>query len=167
MFRRAAVLIFVLGLPLGAVFGKDAAKVSVAIHNGSTASFHYTLKVDDKIVDSSVGRGPLVYVHGKSQIVPGLEEAMAGLKAGDKKHVTVSADKGYGPIIPDAFQNVPKSSFRNSKNLKVGGTVTGQYGGRPVQATILGMDKKNVVLDLNHPLAGKTLDFDVEVIQVQ
>lgn len=137
------------------------------IQNGSTVTIHYTLTVENKVVDSSVGKTPLVYVQGSGQIIPGLEEKLAGAKPGDKKRVTVPPEKGYGPVNPDAFQNVPKKSFHNYKNLKVGSLVTGNLGGRPVHATVMMMDDKNVVLDLNHPLAGKTLQFDVQVVDVK
>ncbi len=140
---------------------------SSTVHHGSTVSLHYTLTVDQKVVDSSVGRSPLTYIQGSSQIVTGLEEQLAGLKKGDKRRITVSPDKGYGPIFPDAYQNVPRKSIPNSKKLKVGDVVTGQFEGGPVRATILDLDKKNVALNLNHPLAGKTLEFDVEVVNVK
>ncbi len=161
---KVCLLALTAGLFCG---GKAGAMEKFAIQKGSTVTIHYTLKVDRKMVDSSIDREPLTYVQGLGQIVPGLEEQLIGLNQGDKKHVTVSPDKGYGPIYPDAFQNLPRKTFKNSKSLKVGDVVTGQFNGGPVRATIQDIDRKNVSLNLNHPLAGKILEFDVEVVKVK
>ena len=128
---------------------------------------NYTLTVDSKVVDSSQGREPLTYVQGAGQIIPGLEEKMKGLKKGNKKRITVSPGNGYGFVNPDAYQNVSRKSFKNIKELKIGTIVNGQMKGRPVQAKVISIDKENVILDLNHPLAGKTLQFDIEVLEIK
>ena len=165
-FRQT--FLFHLGFTLGLFCVQDVnAGEQFVIQNGSTVTIHYTLNVDNKVVDSAIGRNSLTYVQGSGQIIPGLEEQLKDLKQGDKKHITLLPNKGYGPIDSEAFQNVPRKSFRNLKSLKIGGVVTGRYQGKPVQATILAIDKKNVVLDLNHPLAGKTLEFDVEVLEIK
>ena len=158
-----------LGLAFGCFCPDAGAGRNITVQAGRTVTVHYTLTVDHKVVDSSRGRAPLRYVQGMNQVIPGLEEQMLNLKQGDKKHFTVPPEKAYGAVNQEAFQNVPKSAFPNPKELKVGGIVTGQFKNdkNPVRATILGMDKKNVVLDLNHPLAGKTLEFDVEVARVE
>ncbi len=128
---------------------------------------HYTLTVDGKIVDSSVGKSPLLYTQGAKQIIPGLEEKLAGLKAGDKTQVRVSPEKGYGKMNPEAVQRVPRAALKDIKGLKVGSVVTGQSGNRPVQAKVRAIAKETVTLDMNHPLAGKTLNFDVEIVAVK
>jgi len=140
---------------------------SPVIGQGSTVKFHYTLKVEGAVVDSSANREPLTYVHGSGKIVPGLESEMLGLKKGDKKNVSVSPEKGYGMSDPKAIQKVPKSAFKNTKELKVGSQVSGQSGGRNFQAKIEAIGKTDITLNFNHPLAGKTLNFDIEVIEVQ
>ena len=136
------------------------------IQNGSKVKFHYTLKVDGKLVDSSSGGTPMEYVHGSGQIVPGLEEQMAGLKAGDKKQVTVLPEKGYGPFNPKAIQKVSKKAIQNAKDLKVGSVLSGKAGDRPFRAIVKAISKDELTLDLNHPLAGKTLNFDIEIVEV-
>ena len=136
------------------------------IQKGSQVSIHYTLTVDGKVIDSSVGKQPLTYVQGSGQIIPGLDEEMLGMKAGMKKHVKVPPEKGYGLVDPEAIQKVPKSSFQDAKALKVGMTVNGQSGDHPMQAKVTAISSKYVTLNLNHPLAGKTLNFDVEVVEV-
>ena len=137
------------------------------IQNGSTITIHYSLTVEGKVVESSVGKKPFTYIQGKSQIFPALEEQLKGLKRGDKKHVTITQEKGYGQVDPDAYQTVPRKSFKNYKTFKVGTTVTGQFNGKPINATIIAIDGKNFILDLNHPWAGKTLQYDVEVVDIK
>lgn len=137
------------------------------IQAGSQVKFNYTLRVDGQVVDSSEGREPLSYVQGRGDIIPGLEEEMAGLKAGDKKQVSIAPEKGYGTHNPQAVQKVPKANFGEAKGLKVGDLVRGQAGGREFRARVTEIGAKDVTLDLNHPLAGKTLNFDVEVVEVQ
>lgn len=137
------------------------------IRNGDTVKIHYTLRVDGDVVDSSSGREPLSYVQGSGQIIPGLEEQLQGLKSGDKKSVQVPAEKGYGVHDPAAVQKVPKASFANAEQVHVGEVVQGRSGNDVFQATVTGVSESDVTLDLNHPLAGKTLAFDVEVVDVQ
>jgi len=104
--------------------------------------------------------------HGVGQIIPGLEEGLEGLKAGAKKEITVAPEKGYGVRNEDAVQNVPKSAFQGAEELTVGELVMGSTGGRSFQAKIVAISDQDVMLDLNHPLAGKTLHFSVEVVSV-
>lgn len=137
------------------------------IEAGKTVQVNYTLTVDGKMVDSSnVSGSPLTYIAGSGQIIPGLDEALMGLKKGEKKQVTVAPEKGYGPVNPNALQKIPKKQFSDPKILKVGERVSGNSGGRPVQATIVAIGKTDVTMDFNHPLAGKTLNFDIEVVDV-
>lgn len=90
-----------------------------------------------------------------------------GLKAGDKKSVVVEAKDGYGEHNPDAVQKVPRSAFKNADTLKIGSIVGGKVGGQDFEAIVVAVDAKEITLDLNHPLAGKTLNFDVEVVDVK
>jgi len=135
--------------------------------HGTTVKFHYTLTVDGKQIESSVGKEPLSATLGSGQIIPGLEEALANMKAGDKRSVTIAPEKGYGPYHDEGVQKVPKTAFKDMPGLKVGMMVTGQSNGRTFQARVKTVGDKDITLDLNHPLAGKTLNFDVEVVSVQ
>lgn len=158
-----------VSLPLALLcFGAGGLKAAglPEIQKGSEVTFHYQLTVDSKLVDSSPAGSPLTYVQGSGQMIPGLEEQMKGLKKGSKKKFSVPPEKGYGPVNPQAFQNVPLKSFRKAKGLKVGTIVSGKFSGSPIQARVIAIEDKNVTLDLNHPLAGKTLQFDVEVLKV-
>lgn len=159
-------LILAMGLMMGWSQMSFAKGIPV-IQEGSTVSFHYTLAVENKVRDSSLGKTPVSYVQGTHQIITGLEEKMVGLKKGDKKHITVKPEKGYGLIDPLAFQVVPISTIKNSKDLKVGQILTGQYNGSPVKAKVMEIGKKEITLDVNHPLAGKILEFDIEIIEIK
>ena len=139
---------------------------SSTIQKGSTVQIDYTLTVDGHVVDTSIGKKPLMFVEGSGQIIPGLDTALMGLKAGDKKQVVVPPAQGYGLEDPKAFVKVPKKSFKNAATLKVGSTVSGSQGGRRFQAVVSAVGNKNITLDFNSPLAGKTLNFDVTIVSV-
>ncbi len=137
------------------------------IKEGSTVKVHYTLAVDGETVETSRGREPLTYVQGAKQVLPALEDSLEGLSEGDKASVELPPEKAYGPWSAEALQEVPKESFRDPDTLKVGSTVEGKTSqGKPFQATVAKVGEEHVTLDLNHPLAGKTLKIDVEVVEV-
>ncbi|MDR1684595.1 MAG: peptidylprolyl isomerase [Elusimicrobiota bacterium] len=137
------------------------------IKDGSKVSINYTLLVDGRVADASEGRGPLEYVQGAGQIIIGLERALLGLKEGDKKSVDVTAKEAYGEINPEAKRRVPKTSIQNIDSLKVGDVVGASSGGQAFRTVISSIDNNEVELDFNHPLAGKDLHFDVEVVAVK
>jgi len=137
------------------------------IQNGSKVQIHYTLTVDGEEVESSRGGEPLSYVHGKGQIIPGLEEELAGLGPGEKKKIRVTPEKAYGEHDPNALQEVPKTALPEPEQIELGMTVSGRTkDGRTLQARVTGIADDKIILDLNHPLAGKTLDFQVEAVAV-
>ncbi len=136
------------------------------IKEGSKVSVHYTLTVEDAVVDSSNGQDPLSYTQGAGEIIPGLEAALAGLKEGDKKDVTIPPEKGYGSHSPEAIKKVPRESFQDADKLEVGSVVNGQVQGQNFRASVIALETDSVTLDLNHPLAGKTLNFQVEIVTV-
>lgn len=132
------------------------------------AYFHYTLTNDaGEVLDSSNGREPLPYLHGKGNIVPGLEKALAGKKAGDKLDVVVAPEEGYGPHIDSLVQVVPKSAFQGVENLEPGMQFQAESNMGPVSVVVTNVDGENVTVDGNHPLAGETLHFSVEITQVR
>ena len=137
------------------------------IKDGSNVKIHYTLTVDGDKVDSSEGNEPLSYVQGQAQIIPGLEKELAGMAAGESKQVEISPEEGYGEVNQELIQTVPRTAFQDPENLQVGGRVRGQSGDTPFIATIKDITDEGITLDLNHPLAGKTLNFDVQIVEVQ
>jgi FKBP-type peptidyl-prolyl cis-trans isomerase SlyD len=145
-----------------------APDASAAIQTGSSVSLEYTLKDEaGKVLDSNKGKTPLTFTHGQRQIIPGLERELIGLHAGDEKQVVVKPEDAYGPVIPNAQTEVPKDVIPK-EGLKVGTTLMARSGSGDVRPVVVKEIKENtVVLDLNHPLAGKTLFFDVKVLDVE
>ncbi len=138
------------------------------IENKRVVSFHYTLTNEaGKELESSRGRDPMAYLHGAHNIIPGLEKAMAGKGAGDQFQVTLPPAEAYGERNPSNIQRIASKHFRNPRGLQPGQLVSLQTreGERP--AVIVKVGRFNVDVDANHPLAGQTLTFDVEVIDVR
>ncbi len=137
------------------------------IATGSKVKIHYTLKVSGEIVDTSTGRDPLEYQHGQGMLVPGVEAGLEGAKPGDKKSLTITAKDGYGETDPELILTAPREAFAQMPDLKVGATVRASGPDGDFRALVLEIAEATVKLDLNHPLAGKTLDFDIEVVAVE
>lgn len=138
-----------------------------SVSTGMQVSLEYTLRVDGDVFDSNVGGTPLVFVQGTGQIIPGLEKELVGMTAGESKHVTVSPEEGYGPLNPNAFVKITREQLPQDGEPEVGQLLQGtDPQGQPFQAKIHEISDEDVMLDLNHPLAGKTLNFEVKVISV-
>ena len=136
------------------------------INNGAKVKFDYTLTVDGKVADTSAGRGPLEYTHGAGQIIVGLEEELANMNVGDKKTVQIKAEKAYGPVLQEAIKRVPKEAIQNANQLKIGDMVGASNAGHTFRAVVKEITDKEIVLDFNHPLAGKDLTFEVEIKEI-
>lgn len=140
---------------------------TMTVSEGKEVSLEYTLRLENKeVIDSNVGKQPLTFTQGSQQIIPGLERELVGLAKGDTKKVTVSPEDGYGKVDPKAFQEVEKEKIP-AEAQKVGAQLQGKdASGRVFRTTVKEIKEKTVVLDFNHPLAGKTLLFDVKVLKV-
>jgi FKBP-type peptidyl-prolyl cis-trans isomerase SlyD len=137
------------------------------IEDNATVQIEYSLTVDDVVVDSTGDTDSLTYIHGQGQIPPGLERELSGMKAGDEKNITVRPEDGYGEVDPRALVEVPKEHLPPDMNPETGMIMQGRGpDGRAFTATVRQVGDENVTLDLNHPLAGKTLQFQVKVVQV-
>ncbi len=138
------------------------------IEDGSTVSLEYTLKLDDgSTAETNVGGKPLKYQQGRSQLFPALERQLAGLKVNDTKQVTLTAAEGYGPVNPDAFQEVKRDRVPEHAH-EAGAQLVAQDGaGRKRVATVREVKEDSILLDLNHPLAGKNLHFDVRILAIE
>jgi FKBP-type peptidyl-prolyl cis-trans isomerase 2 len=143
-------------------------EVVMSIAQGSKVAIEYTLTLgDDRVVDTNVGGQPLQYTQGAGQIIVGLERALEGKKQGDSVQVEVAPEHGYGPVVQEAIIEVSKEELPENAR-QVGLQVQGQTpDGQKVQAQVVEMGEETAVLDFNHPLAGKTLHFDVKILQVQ
>ena len=138
------------------------------IEKNRVVTFNYTLRDDQgAVIDTSNGRAPLIYLHGKGNIIPGLERALVGKAVGDKLDVTVAPEQGYGPRDERLVQIVTRAKFGDVANLAPGMQVraSGPQGARLV--TVVRVDRDFVTVDGNHPLAGRTLHFSVEVAAVR
>lgn len=138
------------------------------VEDDVVVSIDYTLSVDGEIIDTSEEEGPLEFLQGHGNIIPGLEKAMYGLKPGDTQNVTVTPEQGYGEYDPEAILDVSRSEFPKEIPLKPGVEleVTDQEGDMQF-AKIISVSKGEVKLDFNHPLAGKTLEFVVTVTELR
>lgn len=138
------------------------------VDDGKVVSMHYTLHVDGKVIDSSEGGEPLQFIQGMGHIIPGLEHELYDMEVGQSKNVVVQAKDGYGEADEDAFMDVPRESFPANVPLTKGTELElRDQSGHPVYARIDQVSDKNVRLDMNHPLAGKELHFDVKIAGVR
>ena len=131
--------------------------------------FAYTL-TDDKaqVLDRSSEKEPLIYLHGGDAIIPGLETALEGKRAGESFNVRVAAADGYGEHDDDLVQNVPRDMFEGDDTVKIGTQFeTSDDDGETRVVTVTGVDADNVTVDGNHPLAGMPLNFAVTVVDVR
>jgi FKBP-type peptidyl-prolyl cis-trans isomerase SlyD len=139
------------------------------VGKGSVVSIDYKLHLGDgQVIDASGPGDPLVYLHGEGQIVPGLEQALEGLRTGDVRKVVVPPADGYGDADPGGLQEVPRTAFPPDLQPEVGQELVAQGPqGEPVPFVVREVRLETVLIDLNHPLAGKTLHFDVTVTEVR
>lgn len=150
------------------LFAQSPAKGKAVVQAGSRVSFDYTLTDENgKVIDTSKGREPMTYIHGQGQIIPGLEKEMAGMAVGAGKKVKIKPEDAYGPVDPRAFQEVPKEQLPPGA-LKVGTMLTAQGPqGESIPVRVHEIKEKSVVMDFNHPLAGKTLSFDIKITEIK
>jgi len=141
---------------------------SLKIADGQVVSLEYTLHVDGQVVDTSEGHGPLEFIQGTGNIIPGLERELYGLVIGDNKKVSVAPLDAYGEMDPEAYIDVPRSEFPDNIPLEKGIEIqVRDQAGHPMSARIDSVTDESIKLDFNHPLAGKTLDFDVTIVGVR
>ncbi len=131
-------------------------------------SINYTLTDHtDTVLDSSAGGDPLVYIHGLGHLIPGLESALAGKAAGDSLKVTVAPQDAYGLRNETLKQTVPRDRFEPGADIHVGMRFQSPTDDGVEVVTVIHLDDQSVTVDANHPLAGITLKFDVEVVAVR
>jgi FKBP-type peptidyl-prolyl cis-trans isomerase SlyD len=131
-------------------------------------SIHYTLTNDDgEVIDSSEGQAPLAYIHGEGNIIPGLEDALAGKSAGDTLKVSIPPEQGYGLRDEDLIQAVPKQAFHGVDEIQPGMQFHAESPDGGQLVTVVDIQDDMVILDGNHPMSGLTLNFDVQVTEVR
>ncbi|QVL55931.1 MAG: FKBP-type peptidyl-prolyl cis-trans isomerase [Simkaniaceae bacterium] len=137
------------------------------IENGKHVAIEYSVFSDDNTqIDTNIGKDPLVFLFGSHQILPALEEALRGLEVGDSKKVTLDPDSAYGDVNPQAYKKVEAKLIPEDLRFEGALLVVSdeQFGEMLIRVDSL--DGEQVVLDFNHPLAGKTLKFDVKVLDI-
>ena len=136
--------------------------------HGDTVKVHYTGKFDDGTVfDSSTGRDPLEFTIDQGQVIPGFEEAVVGMNLGESKIVTIPSDQAYGPRREEMVVQVEKNQLPEDVKPEVGDRLQlVQADGQAFIVEVTDIDDSNVTLDANHPLAGKDLVFEVELVEV-
>lgn len=139
----------------------------MAIENNQLVSMMYELKIDGNVIDSNLEGDALEFSFGTGQIIPGLESRIKDMNEGDTLEVNVPAAEGYGEYNEGAKQAVPKDQFEGL-DLEVGMPLQGQgEDGQPFQVVVAEILESEVVVDFNHPLAGKELNFSITINSIK
>ncbi|MEM7083226.1 MAG: peptidylprolyl isomerase [Pseudomonadota bacterium] len=143
--------------------------MSLMVGDNLVVSMHYTLTDNDgNTLDSSEGAEPLSYLHGASNIIPGLEKALVGKTSGDSLTVKVEPEEGYGEVVEALMQTVPRELFQGIDDIQPGMAFEAEGEGGQVQRVVVkDVSEDGVVVDANHPLAGMTLNFDVTIVDIR
>ena len=142
--------------------------IPLSVQENMDVGMEYTLTSDGVVVDSTKGKGAFHYVHGHGQIIHGLERQLTGLHVGEAKEVTINPNEGYGPMDPAAFVEVSKDQLPKDVTPTAGMVLRGvNPDGQSFQAIVKDVKDKTVILNLNHPLAGKTLVFKIRITDIK
>ena len=135
---------------------------------GDTVRVHYTGKLEDGTVfDSSLDRDPVEFTLGAGQVIPGFEQAVVGMSPGESKTVEVPADQAYGPYREELVQEIDRELVPEDLKLEVGQQLALRLSpGRSIRVTVTKLTESKVTLDANHPLAGKDLTFDLQLVEI-
>jgi len=135
---------------------------------GDTVKIHYTGTLEDgNQFDSSEGREPLEFQLGSGQVIPGFEQAVTGMAVGESKTVSIAPEDAYGPHNEQAVQDVPKSALPPDLEPVEGMMLQAQnQDQQPIQLTVVSVSEDSITVDANHPLAGKTLNFEISLVEI-
>lgn len=136
--------------------------------SGDTVRIHYTGTLQDgSVFDSSEDRDPLEFQLGSGQVIPGFDEGVSGMEVGEKKTIEIPCDQAYGPIHPEAMQDVPRAEIPDNIPLELGTQLQMQApDGQTMMVVVANVTDEKVTLDANHPLAGKDLTFALELVEI-
>ncbi|MFZ1756076.1 MAG: peptidylprolyl isomerase [Caldilineaceae bacterium] len=138
------------------------------ITKNSVVAFAYTLTDDDgAVIDSADTQNPLAYLHGHSQLIPGMEKALGGRDVGDQFSIDLLPEEAYGVYDENLTGAVPHSAFEGVDKVEVGMQFQMEFPGGLKVVTVTDVDPQHVTVDGNHPLAGETLHFDIEVVSIR
>jgi len=135
---------------------------------GDSVKIHYTGTLDDGTqFDSSEGREPLAFELGSGQVIPGFDKAVDGMTVGESKSVNIPAEDAYGPHHPQMIQEVPRSALPDDLEPAEGMGLQAQGpDGQVLNLVVTGVQEESITVDGNHPLAGKALNFDIELVSI-
>jgi peptidylprolyl isomerase len=139
-----------------------------AVKQGDTIRIRYVGRLEDGTVfDSSEGRPPLEFSVGGGEVIPGLEQGVAGMSAGETKIITIHAELGYGPYMKERVFEMDRKKMPGNFNIEVGLRLQMyRADGMPMMVTVVGISENTLTMDCNHPLAGKTLIFDTTLVEI-
>ncbi len=143
------------------------AAADTVIGQGKKVKMNYSLSADGKEVDSTAHKPTVEFTFGDPNLLAALQQNVKGLKAGDHKKFTLKPEEGFGKPNPKALIEIPLANFHNAKITKGMTFRTAGKNGAPVIGVIQEVRKDKVLIDFNHPLAGKTVTFDVEILEVK
>lgn len=134
---------------------------------GDTVRVHYTGTLDDgKVFDSSEGMDPIEFTVGSGQVIPGFESAVEGMKTGEARRITIPAEEAYGERSEERLLTIEKSQLPEDLEPEVGQQLQMSQGGQTFRVAIAEVADDSVVLDANHPLAGRDLTFEVKLVDI-
>ena len=136
------------------------------IHQGSEVTMDYTLTVDRKVEETTLGVAPVTFVVGTGMMMPGVEARLVGMKKGERKEFTLAPEEGFGRRDPGRVKRVPKKDLAQFGGMTIGDTLVGETANGQVTGRIVAVDEKTVTVDLNHSLAGRELHFSIEILDV-
>lgn len=146
----------------------DSLLQELRIGPNKQVTLHFALKLDNgDVVDSTFDKKPATFKIGDGNLLPGFEQAIYGLKAGDKRSLSISPEQGFGQGNPQNIQVMPRSQFQDmelSEGLLV---IFNDAANAELPGVVKAFDDSQVTIDFNHPLAGKALSFEVEIIEVK
>lgn len=139
------------------------------VQEKSNVSVHYTGTLETgEVFDSSLERDPLSFTVGEGQMIPGFEKAVKGMKLNETKKITIEPEEAYGEVKPEMVQTIGKEQLPADMEVQVGQQLASQMpDGQQIVVTVTEIKDDAITIDANHPLAGKTLNFDIEVIKIE
>lgn len=139
------------------------------VQEKSNVSVHYTGTLETgEVFDSSRERDPLSFTVGEGQMIPGFEKAVKGMKLNESKKITIAPEEAYGAVRPDMVQTITKEQLPPELVVSVGQQLASEMpDGQQIIVTVTDVTENEITIDANHPLAGKTLNFDIEVVKIE
>jgi len=145
----------------------EGEKIVVESNTVVDVHYHGYFHGTDEVFDSSLEREPLTFLVGHGQMIPGFEAEILGAVVGEKRTFTLEPDRAYGPRQEEAVMQRSKAEFPENVDLEVGMRFQAEVGGMPTPVEITGIEGDVVTVDFNHPMAGKTLTFEIEIMSIR